>query len=153
MRTVSLVLAIFAAMGVAVVSGSGVVPASETAAAPLPLAAVSHFQSGGGGDPGVCTNSSPSFPVGLDAGTSTLPASLVLTTTGDYCESNNDCATGEECDLDINECVEPNPCNQVCDWVPTGRCEWKCYGNDNDPCIEERYVCEYEWDCWIECGD
>lgn len=149
MRTMSLVLASLAAIGIAVVSGSGVAPASEAAAAPLPLTAVSHFQIGGSGDPGVCTNTSPRFSVGLDAGRSTLPASLVLTTTGDYCESNSDCPSGEECDLDINECVEPNPCNQVCEWVKV--CDWICYGNDENPCIETRWRCWWEWDCWIEC--
>ena len=149
MRTVSLVLAILAAIGVAVVSGSGVSPASEAAAAPLPLAAVSHFQIGGGGDLGVCTNTSPPFSVGLDAGTSTLPASLVLTTAGDYCESNDDCPSGEECDLDINECVEPNPCTVVCETWEV--CGWKCYGPEDDPCLERKWRCWPVRDCWIEC--
>ena len=151
MRTVSLVLVMLAAIGVAVVSGSGTAPASEEA--PLAPVTISYLFSSDRANPGVCTDPDPMSSVGLDSGSLTLPASLVLTTAGDYCESHGDCATGEECDFDLNECVEPNNCRVECGWFPTGRCEWKCYGHDNDTCIDERYVCEYERKCWIECDD
>ena len=147
MRTVSLVLAILAAMGVAVVSGSGTAPTSEEV--PLAPATISYHLPGDWANPGVCTDTDPMSSVGLDSRSLTLPAWLVLTTAGDYCESHDDCATGEECDFDLNECVEPNPCNQVCDWVEV--CDWICYGNDENPCIERKWRCWLEWDCWIEC--
>ncbi len=149
MRIVALVLAVLATAGAAAVSGSGETPASE--AAPLPSATVSYFPIADGTDPGVCMDTAPPFSVGLESGTNTLPASLVLTTAASYCESNSDCASGEECDFDTNECVEPNPCNQVCGWEKV--CDWICYGNDNDPCIERKWKCWWEWDCWIDCGD
>ena len=143
MRTVFLVLAILATLGIAVVSGSGVAPASE--GAPL-RPANSYLSPGDRANPGVCTDTNVMSSVELDSGSPISPASLVLTTAGDYCESHDDCASGQECDFDLGECVEAS-CDQVCGWVR--HCSSYC----DDPCTERKWRCWYEWECWIECDD
>ena len=163
MRTVSLALAILAAIGVAVVSGSGAAPASEEA--PLAPATISHLAPGDRANPGglslatVLVESTPM--VGSASGLAPAPAvassefsiseySIGTGASAEVCTDPNSSASlgmGSETlalPSSLLRTAATNECNEDDDCGEGEYCDL-----DINECVAENpYYCWNVWECW-----